>query len=111
MKKRKGKFVIFAHSGTYDKLHQVSTISLTAAGTTPSSVFRLPDYPGFTVTANNAVANTFNTGGEAHVRGPASISRLRLTPADTITPRNIVNGFMPQWQEATTLSVKTAAGG
>ena len=31
MKKRKGKFVIFAHSGTYDKLHQVSTISLTAA--------------------------------------------------------------------------------
>lgn len=31
MKKQKGKFVIFAHSGTYDKLHQVSTIALTAA--------------------------------------------------------------------------------
>lgn len=31
MKKTKGKFVIFAHSGTYDKLHQVATIALTAA--------------------------------------------------------------------------------
>ena len=31
MKKTKGKFVIFAHSGTYDKLHQVATLALTAA--------------------------------------------------------------------------------
>lgn len=31
MKKTRGKFVIFAHSGTYDKLHQVATIALTAA--------------------------------------------------------------------------------
>jgi peroxiredoxin family protein len=31
MKKPKGKFVIFAHSGTYDKLYQVATIALTAA--------------------------------------------------------------------------------
>lgn len=31
MKKTKGKFVIFAHSGTYDKLHQIATIALTAA--------------------------------------------------------------------------------
>ena len=31
MKKNKGKFVIFAHSGTYDKLHQTATIALTAA--------------------------------------------------------------------------------
>lgn len=31
MSKARGKFVIFAHSGTYDKLHQVSTLSLTAA--------------------------------------------------------------------------------
>ncbi|MBI3609222.1 MAG: DsrE/DsrF/DrsH-like family protein [Nitrospirae bacterium] len=31
MKKTKGKFVIFAHSGTYDKLHQTATIALTAA--------------------------------------------------------------------------------
>ncbi|MBI3994699.1 MAG: hypothetical protein HY349_01850 [Nitrospirae bacterium] len=31
MKKSKGRFVIFAHSGTYDKLHQVATIALTAA--------------------------------------------------------------------------------
>ena len=31
MKKTKGKFIIFAHSGTYDKLHQVATIALTAA--------------------------------------------------------------------------------
>lgn len=31
MKQTKGKFVIFAHSGTYDKLHQVATIALTAA--------------------------------------------------------------------------------
>ena len=31
MEKTKGKFVIFAHSGTYDKLHQVATIALTAA--------------------------------------------------------------------------------
>src|SRR3972149_1839018 len=31
MKKTKGKFIIFAHSGTYDKLYQVATIALTAA--------------------------------------------------------------------------------
>jgi peroxiredoxin family protein len=31
MNKSKGKFVIFAHSGTYDKLYQVATIALTAA--------------------------------------------------------------------------------
>jgi peroxiredoxin family protein len=31
MEKTKGKFVIFAHSGTYDKLHQIATIALTAA--------------------------------------------------------------------------------
>lgn len=31
MEKTKGKFVIFAHSGTYDKLHQTATIALTAA--------------------------------------------------------------------------------
>lgn len=32
MKKEKGeKFVIFAHSGTYDKLYQTTTIALTAA--------------------------------------------------------------------------------
>jgi len=31
MKKNKGKFIIFAHSGTYDKLHQTATIALTAA--------------------------------------------------------------------------------
>ena len=30
-KKARGRFVIFAHSGTYDKLHQVATIALTAA--------------------------------------------------------------------------------
>ncbi|HET7039681.1 MAG TPA: hypothetical protein VFH97_07325, partial [Gemmatimonadales bacterium] len=88
-----------------------ATTTLTAAGTTPPGVFRLPDYPGFTLSANNAVAGTFNTAGEQHLRGAASITRLRLTAADTITPRNIVNGFMPQWQEATNLSVKTAAGG
>jgi hypothetical protein len=87
------------------------TTTLTAAGTTPSSLFRLADYPGFTLSANNAVAGTFNTGGEAHVRGAASIVRLRLTAADSITPRNIVNGFMAQFQEATNLSVKTAPGG
>jgi hypothetical protein len=87
------------------------TTTLTAAGTTPTSVFRLPDYPGFTLSADNSVAGTFNTRGEAHVRGAASITRLRLTAADTITPRNIVNGFMPQFQEATTLSVRTAEDG
>ena len=31
MKKTKGRMVIFAHSGTYDKLHQTATIALTAA--------------------------------------------------------------------------------
>jgi len=31
IKKARGRFVIFAHSGTYDKLHQVATIALTAA--------------------------------------------------------------------------------
>ncbi len=31
MGKSKGKFVIFSHRGTYDKLHQVATIALTAA--------------------------------------------------------------------------------
>ena len=31
MEKTKGKFVIFSHRGTYDKLHQVATIALTAA--------------------------------------------------------------------------------
>jgi peroxiredoxin family protein len=31
MKKTNGKFVIFAHSGTYDKLYQTTTIALTAA--------------------------------------------------------------------------------
>lgn len=29
--KEKGRLVIFAHSGTYDRLHQVATIGLTAA--------------------------------------------------------------------------------
>ena len=31
MKKESGKFVIFAHGGTYDKLYQTTTIALTAA--------------------------------------------------------------------------------
>lgn len=31
MEKTEKKFVIYAHSGTYDKLHQMSTIALTAA--------------------------------------------------------------------------------
>jgi peroxiredoxin family protein len=31
MEKSKDKFVIFAHSGTYDRLHQVATLALTAA--------------------------------------------------------------------------------
>ena len=31
MKKTGGKFVIFAHSGTYDKLYQTTTLALTAA--------------------------------------------------------------------------------
>ena len=31
MEKNRGKFVLYAHSGTYDKLHQVATIALTAA--------------------------------------------------------------------------------
>lgn len=31
MTKEKGRLVIFAHSGTYDRLHQVATIALTAA--------------------------------------------------------------------------------
>lgn len=31
MPKQKGRLVIFAHSGTYDRLHQVATIGLTAA--------------------------------------------------------------------------------
>jgi len=29
--KPKDKFIIFAHSGTYDRLHQVATLALTAA--------------------------------------------------------------------------------
>ena len=31
MGKSKDRFVIFAHSGTYDRLHQVATLALTAA--------------------------------------------------------------------------------
>jgi peroxiredoxin family protein len=31
MEKPKDKYVIFAHSGTYDRLHQVATLALTAA--------------------------------------------------------------------------------
>lgn len=31
MEEEREKFVIFAHSGTYDRLHQVATLSLTAA--------------------------------------------------------------------------------
>jgi hypothetical protein len=84
--------------------------TLTEAGTTPSALFRLPDRPGFVVTSDNTVAGTFNSAGEAHIRGPESIGNLRLTAADSITPRKAVNQSMPQFQEATTLSLRRAGG-
>ncbi|MEX0690563.1 MAG: hypothetical protein WD934_09665 [Gemmatimonadales bacterium] len=86
------------------------SITLTGVAATPSSLFGLADYPGFVISANNSVAGGFNSGTERHIRGAVARERLRLAAADTITPRGVVNGFMPQWQEGV-LSVRTAFGG
>jgi hypothetical protein len=73
-----------------------ATTDLTGTSSTPTGVFALPD---FTVDANNNLAGNYNNNGEAAFRGPNTIARLRLGPADTLVPRNDVNNYMVQWRE------------
>jgi hypothetical protein len=82
-----------------------------AAGSTPPGVFTLSDFPGFTVTANQSSAGTFNTNAEAQIRGAASIARQRLTAADTIVTRGLVNANMVQFSEAAPTTRVNNGGG
>jgi hypothetical protein len=74
-------------------------LDLTGSNATPTEAFSRPDFPGFTVTVDNGLAGSFNTNGEAQVRGAASLAELSLAPEDTVVPRALVNNFMVQWLE------------
>ncbi len=76
---------------------------------TPAALLGRADYPGFTVEANNTLRGAFESGAEAQRRGQQSITELKLLPADTIVPRDIVNPYMVQWREVS--SVRTPDGG
>lgn len=76
----------------------VSTL-LTGTAATPTSVFALSDFPGFTVNANNAVADEFNAAAEQVLRGPNTRARLNLTDADTLVPAGNASDSYVQWRQ------------
>lgn len=80
--------------------------SLSGNAATPTAVFALHDFPGFTIRADNSGAGNNDPNAETALRG--SITKQRLgTTADTVT-RADVNQFMVQWREQT--SHNTADG-
>jgi hypothetical protein len=79
--------------------------NLSGPAATPTSAFALADFPGFTVSANNTLAGTFNSA-EIALRGEETKARLR-TEEDTV-PRARVNASYVQWREAN--SSTTAVG-
>jgi hypothetical protein len=84
---------------------------LTPDKATPAGLFGRPQYPGFTINADNSVAGNFNTTTfpESQFRGEQTRAELKLTAADTIVPRARVNNNMVQWREGS--STRGADGG
>ncbi|HEX9727606.1 MAG TPA: hypothetical protein VGA37_03760 [Gemmatimonadales bacterium] len=71
--------------------------TLTGDAATPTAVFALSAFPGFTVSANNGVAGSFNGGAEVALRGDASKARFG-TEADTVSTAT-VTALMAQFRE------------
>lgn len=84
------------------------SITLEADAATPAGLLGRDDYRGFTVNADNSVAGDYDT--ESQYRGEQSRAELNLLPSDTIVPRDIVDGFMVQWREASSTSEPDAGG-
>jgi hypothetical protein len=73
--------------------------TLTGNAATPTGVFALADFPGFTVAANNATAGAFNSATERAYRGAATRQLLGLPDTAVVIPRGNVDRFMAQWRE------------
>jgi hypothetical protein len=74
--------------------------TLTGAAATPSAVLGRAGFPGFTITASQHLARTFNANGERQIRGALTIADLGLLPSDTVVPRELVTDYMVQWVES-----------
>jgi len=85
------------------------TTTLVADKTTPAGLFGRSEYKGFTISADNAVAGNHNANAESQYRGEETRAELNLLPSDTIVQRDIVNGYMAQWREAS--STRATDGG
>lgn len=73
--------------------------TLTGSAATPTSVFALPDYPGFTVTANNTTAGNFSASTETAYRGATTRSILGVDDTSDVVPRGDVDGNMVQFRQ------------
>jgi hypothetical protein len=73
--------------------------TLTGDAATPTAVFALGDFPGFTVSANNALATQFNAAGEQAFRGALTREEQKVSDTSVTIPRGDVDRFMAQWRE------------
>ena len=77
-----------------------ATTTLTGAAATPTGLLAVPDFPGFSISADNSVAGSYNTS-EVATYGPNAATALGVTEGDTIPRGTIVNPRLPQWREQT----------
>jgi hypothetical protein len=87
-----------------------ASVTLTGDAATPTGVFALADYPGFTVSANNTQATQFNNADEQAFRGATTIAQLGLPDTSVTIPRGDVNRFMAQWREQSSQRVGFGLG-
>ena len=106
----------FVVANTSTSVPYFASISLVGDAATPTAVFALPDFAGFTIRADNTVAGDYISSppSEHQLRGQLSKDALtRGEPgeeavSDTV-PRGAVDEFMVQWVQAASAFV--AGGG
>jgi hypothetical protein len=77
---------------------------------TPLAAAASPLFAGFTISADNTLATTYDPDAERHVRGPVSLTAAGLPATDTVVPREVVNNGWVQWQEAQATRLVAADG-
>jgi hypothetical protein len=87
----------------------VST-TLTGAAATPTAVFALADFPGFTITANNDAEGDYNINGEITYRGALSKQLAGLPDTADVVPVNNVSRFMVRWRDQNSASTVSGRG-
>lgn len=82
--------------------------TLTGDAATPTAVFALSDFPGWTVSADNALTGNFAAANEEAYRGEQTRQEQNVSDTSVTIPRGDVSGYMAQWRESN--STRAASG-